>query len=260
MLALAFIGAIQQEVSKDTIKMLVATIKSEAVSDCLVVCNGNGLFATASRLEEQLELLFDSGIDLVIVGEQGISRNCCRSVFSKAEWPVIKALNLPGSTVQTSVKSIKLSDMAFDFISTVDGSGKVPVEQSYLKLDEFFKNKKDNSVVVINENGTDYKYLQALAWRYSRFDIPVLIFGAGSGLLSYPTLKYGGKSLLQGDVGMVATDETICGIDPEQWWRKNIDRRPLTLLPKWGPLHCDYTIVWFEGGKIKDFTAKSVRL
>ena len=258
MVAIAFIGSIQQEVAKEAIKTLVTSIKSEATCDCFVVCNANGLFATASKLEEQLELLFDSGIDLVMVGEQGISRNCSRSVFAKAEWPVIKALNLPGSTSRTSVKVIRQGEESFSFVSTVDGSGKVPVEQSYIKLDEFFRNKSDNSIVIINESGIDVKYLQALAWRYSRLDYPVLIFGTGSGLATAPSLKYGDKCLFQGDIGSVSVKDSIFGIDPEQWWKKNIDRRPLTLLPRWGTLCCDYTMVWFSKGKIEKFVSKTI--
>lgn len=260
MMALAFIGSIQHEIAKDAIRKLVDSVKTEAASECLVVCNANGLFATASKLDEQLEMLFDSGIDLVMVGEQAISRNCCRSVFAKAEWPVIKALNLPGSNEKTSVRNINQGGESFWFVSTVDGSGKVPVEHSYLKLDELLRNKKDNSIVIINENGVDYKYLQGLAYRYSQLDKTVLLFGSGNALATTPSLQNSNRCLLQCDVGAVVTENTVCGIDPEQWWIRNIDRRPLTLLPKWGALHCDYTIIWMNNGKIERFTAKSIRI
>ncbi len=260
MVALAFIGSIQHEIAKEAVRRLVDTIKTEAACDCLVVCNANGLFATASKLDEQLEMLFDSGIDLIMVGEQAISRNCCRSVFAKAEWPVIKALNLPGSSEKNSVKDIQQGGENFCFVSTVDGSGKVPVEHSYIKLDELLKNKEDNSILVINENGTDYRYLQALAYRYSKRKNTVLMFGSGNALATAPGLLNGSNCLLQCDIGAVVTENTVYGIDPEQWWIKNIERRPLTLLPKWGAIHCDYTITWVNNGKIERFAAKSMRI
>lgn len=260
MVALAFIGSIQHEIAKDAVRKLIDTIKTEAACDCLVVCNANGLFATASKLDEQLEMLFDSGIDLVMVGEQAISRNCCRSVFAKAQWPVIKALNLPGSNEKNSVKSIEQGGENFCFVSTVDGSGKVPVEHSFIKLDELVKNITYNSILVINDNGTDYRYLQALTYRYSKLKNTVLMFGSGNALATTPSLYNGNNCLLQCDVGSVVTENTIWGIDPEQWWTKNIERRPLTLLPKWGALHCDYTITWVNNGKIERFAAKSIRI
>lgn len=259
MVALAFIGSIQHEIAKEAVRRLVDTVKTEAACDCLVVCNANGLFATASKLDEQLEMLFDSGIDLIMVGEQAISRNCCRSVFAKAEWPVIKALNLPGSSEKNSVKDIKQGGENFCFVSAIDGSGKVPVEHSYIKLDELLKNKEDDSILVINENGTDYRYLQALAYRYSKLKNTVLMFGSGNALATSPGLL-NDKCLLQCDVGAVVTENTVYGIDPEQWWTKNIERRPLTLLPKWGAIHCDYTITWVSNGKIERFAAKSIRI
>ena len=259
MVALAFIGTIQHEISKDAIRKLINKIKEEASCDCITVCNADGLFSTSSKLGEQLESLFDSGIDLVLVGEQAISRNCCRSVFQKAEWPIIKALNLPGSTIKTSVHSISNKEETFWFISTSGQNGKIPVDYSYIKLDEFFRNKKDNSPVIVIESNADYKYLQALAWRYSKLDYSVLLFGTGTGFSTVPS-NSSEKSFLQCDLGSVVTENTIFGFEAELWWKKNIERRPLTLLPKWGALKCDYTVVYLDNGKITRFFTNSTRI
>lgn len=260
MVVIAFIGSIQHDVEKDSIRRLVEAIKADAACDCIVTCNANGLFATASKLNEQLEILFDSGIDLVMVGEQAISRSCCRAVFAKAEWPVIKAINLPGSNNTNSIKQISHGDNTMWFISCADGSGKVPIDLPHLKLDEFFKNKKDNSAVIINESGSDLKYLKALAYRYSRFAYPVLILGSSTGEATRAEQLFSDKCLIQYDAGSVVTEKTICGIDPELWWKKSINRRPLTLLPKWGSLKCDYTLIWLSTEKIEKYCVKSVRI
>ncbi len=260
MIAIAFIGTIQHDVSKDAIRMLISKIKEEASSDLLIVCNADGLFSSSTRLVEQLEMLFDSGIDLILVGEQAISRNCCRSVFAKTDWPIIKALNLPGSTTETSIKLINYKNESFYFISTAGQNGRIPVEFSYIKLDEFFQNKKDTSPVIIIESNANTKYLQALAWRYSNSNDVTLLFGVGTGFVTTPSYCFSEKSLFQSDIGSIVTENTVNGIEPELWWKKNIDRRPLTLLPKWGALKCDYTIVYFEEGKIKNFFTKSVRI
>ena len=259
MIAIAFIGTIQHDVSKDAVRKLISTIKSETSCDTLVVCNADGLFSVSSKLDEQLELLFDSGIDLVFIGEQAISRNCCRSVLAKTQWPIVKALNLPGSTTEASIKLINFKEKTFWFISTAGQNGKISVEYSYLKLDEFFQNKSDDFPVIIIESNVEYKYLQALAWRYSKFNSLILLLGSGTGLSTSFTVPYD-NCFLQCDVGSVVTEKSVNGIEPELWWRKNIERRPLTLLPKWGALLCDYTIVYIDEGKFYDFSKKSVRI
>ena len=260
MVSLAFIGTIQHDIARDAMRRLVDTIKADAQADCIVVCNANGLFSTASKLDEQLGILFDCGIDLVTVGEQAISRSTCRSVFAKAEWPVIKAANLAGSTTGTSIKTISHSGCTLHFVCTMDGTGKVPSGYPHEILEEFFKNKKDKFPVVINENGNDFRYLKALAWKYSDRDYPVMVFGSGTGVQTGISKQFTQNCLLQCDVGSVATENTIYGIDPQQWWTKAIDRRPITLLPKWGSLLCDYTIVWLNSEKIEKFSVKSVRI
>ena len=260
MVAIAFIGMIQHEISKDSFRKLIQTVKSDAICDSIVVCSADGLFSTASKLDEQLELLFDSGIDLVFVGEQAISRNCCRSVFAKGEWPIIKAINLPGSTDKSSIKRIDHNGEAFWFISTSGQKGKIPVDYSYLKLDGFLKNKNDNLPVIILESNAEYKYLQALAYRYSKLDYSVLLLGAGAGFITSPTLRYSEKCYLQCDIGSVVTENTVNGFDSELWWKKNIERRAITLIPQWGSLICDYSIVYLKEGKIEKFFTKSVRI
>ena len=260
MLAIAFIGTIQHEVAADVTRKLVDKIRAEANCSCVVACNANGLFATATKLDKQLEMLFDSGIDLVMVGEQAISRNSCRSVFAKGQLPLLKPINLAGSTEDKSIKKIMLEGCELCFISAVDGTSKVPVEHSYIKLDEFLRNKSKDSVVIINESGTDYKYLSALAWRYSKLGGCLLILGSGTGEATRMLSCFGEKCCLQCDVGSVVVEDTICGIEPEKWWSKNIDRRPLTLLPKWGSLRCDYTMVWVNERRIEKYCSKSVRM
>ncbi len=260
MLAISFIGTIQHDTAKEAIRQLINKIKDETSCDNIVVCSADGLFLTSSKLDEQLEMLFDSGIDLIFVGEQAISRNCCRSVIKKAEWPILKAINLPGSTKDTSIKLINHNGEGFWFISSAGQKGKIPIEQSYIKLDEFFRNKKDTLPVIILESNSDNKYLQALSWRYSKYDCLVLLFGTGSGLVTCPSLQFTEKSFLQSDIGSVVTEKTVNGIEPELWWEKNIERKSITLLPKWGSLICDYTVVKINNNKIDNFFVKSVRI
>ncbi len=260
MVTIAFIGTIQHDISKDAVRKLISKIEAETDSELLTVCNADGLFSSSSKLGEQIELFFDSGIDLMLVGEQAISRNCCRSVLAKTDRPILKALNLPGSTIESSTKLISYKNEKLWFISTAGQNGKIPVEYSYIKLDEFFKNKNDTYPVIIIESNADSSYLQALVWRYSNYGSQLFICGAGTGFLTMPSVFCSDRCIFQSDLGSVVTENTVNGIEPELWWKKNIDRRPLTLLPKWGALKCDYTIFKVEEGKVVKYFSNSVRI
>jgi hypothetical protein len=54
---------------------------------------------------------------------------------------------------------------------------------------------------------------------------------------------------LQQDVGAVVVDGSICGITPESWRQRNIDRVPANPAMAWGLLRCDYAIVWLNEQK-----------
>lgn len=246
MLAIAFMGVIQHEVEQAQLRRLTASIRQEAGTGCIISCNAAGLFANAARLEAQVEMLFDSGIDVVFSGEQSVGRNAGRTLLARTSLPVIRPMNLGESTPGTGAFLMKTQFGSVWMLGVVDGSGKIPVSLPHAALDNFFRNKTDQLPVVLNVDGTDFAYRKALLWRCAAPGLTLLIFGSGAGFVAVPGDLKSDGSFLQPDVGVVENDGSIGGLAPEVWWQRNIDRVPVTAGAGWGLLRCDYTIVWLD--------------
>ena len=259
MLAIAFTGVIQHEVEQAQLRRLTASVRADAGTGCIVVCNADGLFASAARLEAQIEVLFDSGIDVVFLGEQAIARNAGRSALMQSDRPLIRPANLARTCPGRGSLLFGGTEKSFWMLSVVDGTGKIPVEPPHVFLDKFFRNKTDDLPVIINVNGTDFDYRQALAWRYGSGRAAVLFFGCGTGS---PTVVAPGEGcFLQHDTGSVVADRSIGGLTPACWWQRQIERLPVAPASEWGLLRCDYTVVWLNGnGKPQKHLQKTVML
>lgn len=261
MLAVVFIGVIQHEVAQAQLRRLVTSVKSEAGTGCITLCNANGLFANAPRLDAQVEMLFDSGIDMVFLGEQAIARSAGRSILSRAAWPMVRPLNMSEEAPGVGALLFNTVTGPVWMLSVADGSGKIQVEPPHLALEKFFANKNDKFPVIINVNGNDFEYREAIAWRYAGRGCPVAIFGCGTG---YPVSLSGfdhSDSFFHPDIGSVVVDRSVAGLTPETWWQRNIDRLPVAPMPGWGALRCDYTIVWLnENGKPQKYLQKTEKL
>ncbi len=246
--AIAFIGVIQHEVEQAQLRRLIALVKEAAGPGCVVLVNANGLFATASRLAEQIELLFDSGIDAVFLGEQAIARNAGRSVLARAEFPMLRPVNMSETVPGRDKVLLNTPDGPFWLMSVADGTGKIPVSLPHTHLENFFGNKKDDFPVIINVNGTNLEYREALPWKFSNRPEQLLFFGSGTGLAGcYSVVSK--SCFLQRDIGSVVVDGSVSGVTPESWWQRNIDRVPANPVMAWGVLRCDYTIVWLNEDK-----------
>ena len=246
MLAIAFTGVIQHEVEQAQLRRLTASVRAEAGTGCIVVCNADGLFASAARLEAQIEVLFDSGIDVVFLGEQAIARNAGRSALMQSDRPLIRPANMAEACPGRGSLLYDSPDNSFWMLSVVDSTGKIPVEPPHIVLDKFFRNKTDDLPVIINVNGTDFDYRQALAWRYGSGGAAVLFFGCGTGC---PTVITPGESagcFLQHDTGSVVSNRSIGGLTTACWWQRQIERLPVAPVSEWGLLRCDYTVVWLD--------------
>jgi len=261
MLAIAFTGVIQHEVEQAQLRRLTASVRAEAGTGCIVVCNADGLFASAARLEAQIEMLFDSGIDVVFLGEQAIARNAGRSALMQSDRSLIRPANLAEACPGRGSLLFGGAEKSFWMLSAVDGTGKIPVEPPHVFLDKFFRNKTDDLPVIINVNGTDFDYRQALAWRYGSDKAGIFVFGCGTG---FPTVIASMESegcFLQHDTGSVVTGRSIGGLTPACWWQREIERLPVAPVSEWGLLRCDYTVVWLDGnGKPQKYLQKTVML
>ncbi|MDD3147515.1 MAG: YmdB family metallophosphoesterase [Candidatus Riflebacteria bacterium] len=249
MLAIAFTGVIQHEVEQAQLRRLTASVRSDAGTGCIIACNANGLFASASRLDAQIEMLFDSGIDVVFLGEQSIGRNAGRSALSGSTLPLVRPLNLPDAAPGRGAVLFNSQHGPFWMLSVADGTGKIPVALPHLALKEFFGNKTDSFPVVLNVDGTDYEYREALLWKFAARGLTLLLFGSGCGFMAALNEPENVECFFQPDVGVVVSDKSIGGLTPDSWWQRSVERVPVSPVAGWGLLRCDYTIVWLDENK-----------
>lgn len=259
---IVILGQIQHELQQIQLKRLVDTVKDEAGSDCLIFSNGSGLFSTAAQLENQVEQLFNVGIDVLFLGEQAISRLMGRNIIGNNLWNIVRPYNLSDSAPGIGIKLLNLNGEEFWVISVVDHSGKIPANPPYIKLDEFFKNKQDSLPVFINISGTDINYKEALVWKLSEYNCETLVFGSGIGyFVGLNNSSESTKIRFIHDIGAVVTENTIAGIKPDLWWRRNIEKIPITVFPEWGVLKCDYSVVFYNcSGKIEKKLHKTIKI
>jgi calcineurin-like phosphoesterase len=254
----AFLGVFQHEVALQQLRKLVDAVRALAGSSCVVMCNTGGLFANAARLDSQVEVLFESGIDLVFPGEQAIARGAARSLVGSERWPMVRPLNLP---VDSPGQGALLLDRHVEpvwVVSVLDGSGRIPVEPAHTVLENFFRNKSDKLPVVINVHGNDFDYKRALAWKYGNSGHQICWFGSGGGPLSAYCEIMNDGSFYQPEVGKAASRDSIGGLAPDIWWKRRIDRLPVSSQPGWGAWRCDCTFLWLDiNGKAQKFRSET---
>ena len=261
MLAIVFFGMFQHEVAQTQLRRLVNTARSEAGEGCVAVCNASGLFASAPGLDAQVEQLFESGIDLVFLGEQSVARNAGRSALFSGRWPLVRPLNLPDDAPGKGALLFETAIGPVWMLSISDGSGKGQVSPAHCALDSFFRNKKDAFPVFINVHGVDLEYKKALSWKYAGVSSATAWFGCGTGFPVSLVEIDGNGNIFLADTGSVVSENTIAGVSGDIWWKRNIEKIPVTSVPGWGCLHCDYSIVWFDSkGKAQKYMQKSLKV
>lgn len=262
MLAIVFLGMFQHEVVQTQLRKLVNTAKTEAGDGCVVVCNASGLFANAPRLDSQVEMLFDSEIDVVFSGEQAVARNAGRMLLASDRWFVVRPANLAEASPGKSIRLFQLKNSGSVWmLSVADGSGRNLVEPAYETLDAFFRNKSDDFPVFINVDGTDGDYKKALFYRYSGLNSRLVMVGSGSGFQCSNALMDPCGNCFIADAGQIACEKTVAGISAEAWWKKNVERTAIQSVGGWGVLNCDYYIVWLDKtGKAQKAVQRTINL
>jgi len=262
MLAIVFLGVFQHEVVQTQLRKLLTAVKAEAGDGCVVICNASGLFASAPRLDSQVEMLFDSEINVIFPGEQSVARNAGRLLLASDRWLLIRPANLAETAPGKGIRLFQtVSGRSVYMISLSDGSGRNLVDPAYGVLDAFFRNKSDNLPVLINVDGTDADCRKALFYRYSSAGSPVIFIGSGSGFQSSNAVIDSSGNCYVPDVGQVAYEKTVAGVPIEVWWQKNVERLPVQTAGGWGVLNCDYTIIRLdETGKTQEVIQKTLSI
>lgn len=259
MFAIAFIGVIMHELTSGQVQALVTAVKKAAGEKALLVCNAGGLFSSAPRLAAQVELLFDSGIDLIFAGEQAIARNSGRELLAEHK-PVLRPANLNAAAPGNGTKLVGAEKDEIWMLCLTDQSFRTPVEHAHEVLDDFFRNKNDSLPVFINVNGKDPDYKKALFWKYGKGRGSVVIVGSGLNFYSGTPCVTPEGGVFLADAGITASEDSISGIAPELWWQRHIDRLPVAPLPGRGRLEADFSVFFYENGKVVKALAEKLVL
>lgn len=258
----AFLGVIQHEVPVEQLRRLVDAVRSEAGATCIVICNADGLFANAPRLDSQIGVLFDSGIDLVFLGEHSITRSAARDIVMSDRWPVVRPLNIAETSPGCGVRLLTFGNFSFWAIGLIDSTGKMQIRHPYKVLDEFFLNKKDSHNVLINMHGTDFKYKKALFLHHKKRKHQIFWFNSGAGFAACnPVIVSEHSVFYQSDIGEVSCTNSIDGFSPEAWWKRKFDRLPVDRIPMWGLIYAEYTLLWVDSaGKPEKFIVRDIEV
>ncbi len=249
MFAIAFMGLIMHELTPGQLRAVVDGVKKVAGNQALIVCNASGLFSVAPALAAQVKLLFDSGIDIIFAGEQSIARHAGRDELDSSAGRILRPVNLDDSAPGQGTELVSVGDKKIWLICAADQSPKTPLEHAHEVLDDFFSNKNDSFPVLINVNGKDSDYKKALALRYSQFDFSVAVIGSGMHFSSGTTRIDNGNAF-QADAGIIASLDSVSGMSPDIWWKRNIERIPVAILPGRLAIEADYTVLFYDCEKI----------
>jgi calcineurin-like phosphoesterase len=250
MLAVAFIGVIMHELTSGQVQALVTAAKKAAGQNVVLVCNASGLFASAPRLGRQLELLFDSEIDLIFAGEQAIARNAGRNELQVGQRSILRPENFSLGAPGIGTKMLVAGQEKIWMICLADQSFRTPLEHAHEVLEDFLRNKKDTFPVFINVNGKDPDYKKALFWKYAKDNGSVTIVGSGMNFCTGKAQISPTGSAFQADAGVVASEDAIAGMAPELWWKKNIGRLPVAALPGNSRIEADISLFFYENGRV----------
>ena len=251
MFAIAFVGVIMHELTACQVQSLVDAAKKRSGKNSLLVCNASGLFAQAPRLSAQLEMLFDSGIDLVFAGEQSVARNSGRSELGSGQRQILRPLNMGKEAPGVGAKLVNLDGEKVWMLCLADQSNKTPVEHAHEALESFFRNKSDHFPVFINVNGKDADYKKALAWKYSNCGCSVAVVGSGLNFCSGIPCMDGNGGAFQADGGIVCSRDAVAGIEPSVWWKRHVERLPVAIVPGNAQIEADITLFFYEKGSVR---------
>ncbi len=243
MFSIVILGTIQHEISANQLKLLVDKAKGAIAEKGLIVCNASGLFLSAARLREQVEKLFDSGIELVFSGEQALLRHAGRQELETAENGVIvRPVNLPEGSPGIDLATIDSLNGRILVTSVAQSTGRLPLNNGIKELEAIFQKNEEKFPVLVNLTGLDLDFKKAICWYFKDVGFPVHWIGTGVNQISaFPELNFG--SLFLADAGKISSKSSIAGIAPEIWWKRKIERIPVTPLPDSSPIVCDTTIL-----------------
>ncbi|MFZ2955799.1 MAG: YmdB family metallophosphoesterase [Candidatus Ozemobacteraceae bacterium] len=227
MQAFLFLGEILHELPFEALKRLLDDPKRPAAD--FVVLNGNGILGGAGRLTEVFERLFESGIDVITLGEQALARASSRDLLNRFP-KLLRPLNVPPHAPGYGHLIIKRENTSFWVVVIATPTEKRPLDDPFSALEAWITGPGRDIPGFVQMTGNDLATKQALFWRFSRSSPPIHWIGTGLGWASRRSSIREGNIFVP-DIGIIGAEGCISGLDPKLWWKKNREHFPVEHLP-----------------------------
>lgn len=219
MFELISLGVILHEIHLGDLQTCLQTLRRRYPDAALVSINANGLLRENSRIEPLVEKLFETGFDLVTLGDQALARTGARRALDR--WPrLIRPLNLPPDAPGRGAVELETAAGKVWFTSLFTGTLRFPVDDPFEVLEAFLKERAAGAPVVVDFFGADLGAKKALAWKLAERLPYVHILGTGLGVATDDLAIRDGRCGIT-DLGMVGGEDLIEGLPPQEWWNQH---------------------------------------
>ncbi|NLI75910.1 MAG: hypothetical protein GX442_05635 [Candidatus Riflebacteria bacterium] len=209
------LGPLQRDLPAEVWRGCLASLRSRFPAAGPVLVNANGLLRDSGAVDRFLEILFESGIDVVTLGDQAVARTAARRALDR--WPrLLRPLNLPPGAPGTGAVSIPTPSGPLWFVSLFTGTDRFPVDDPFAAFERFVRDCQPPAVVV-DVAGPDLEVKKALSWRWQGGNVPVHVVGTGLGVATDDLRVTGGRAFVS-DLGMIGDPDLIDGRSPADWW------------------------------------------
>lgn len=215
MLEILLLGPLLRDLPAEAWRGCLAVLRSRYPAAGPVLVNANGVLRDSGAVDGFLETLFESGVDVVTLGDQAVARTVSRRALER--WPrLLRPLNLPAGAPGTGAVSIATPAGPLWFVSLFTGTDRFPVDDPFAVFGRFVRDRRP-AAVVVDVAGPDLGVKKALAWRWQGGEVPVHVVGTGLGVATDDLQVTGGRAFVS-DLGLIGDPDLIDGRPPADWW------------------------------------------
>ncbi len=209
------LGPLQCDLPAEVWRGCLASLRARYPAAGPVMVNANGVLRDSGAIDGFLAVLFESGIDVVTLGDQAVARTAARRALDR--WPrLLRPLNLPAGAPGMGGVSITTPAGPLWFVSLFTGTDRFPVDDPFAVFERFVRDRQPPAVVV-DVAGPDLGVKKALAWRWQGGTVPVHVVGTGLGAATDDLRVTGGRAFVS-DLGLIGDPDLIDGCSPADWW------------------------------------------
>ncbi len=254
-----WLGSILRDLPAEIWRSCLAAARQRHPGAGAVVVNANLALREGPAAEGFIATLFESGVDVVTLGDQAVARVSSRRALDR--WPrLLRPLNLPPAAPGRGAIDLGPPTGAGVWIvALMTGSERFPVDDPFDALEAVGREHRP-ATVLVDVSGHDLAVRKALAWRSHGWPWPVHVLGSGLGAAT-DDLRLSDGRLFLTDTGIIGEETLIAGVSPGQWWthRRHLPEPP-PVAPGPGYLRLDgLHIVLERDGRVAAATPLRIR-